>query len=96
MGLKRLTYALENGSSTIAALLCQSCNVGMLLYCHCNYHCFFPRYCNCHCHLIPVSVVTPVAANAAFLLATLIASHTSPDVTIVGILPNNLLLCLLL
>ena len=43
-----------------------------------------------------VSVVTPVAANTAFLLVTLIAAHTGADVTIVGILPNNLLLCLLL
>ena len=39
-----------------------------------------------------VSVVAPVAANTAFLLATLIATHTGADVTVVGILPNNLLL----
>ena len=41
-----------------------------------------------------VSVVTPVAANAAFQLATVLATYTCADVTIVGdiILPNNLLL----
>ena len=45
-----------------------------------------------------VSVVTPVAANTPFRLATVLATYTGADVTIVGniILPNNLLLGLLL
>jgi len=45
-----------------------------------------------------VSGVTPVAAKTAFPLATVLATYTGADVTIVGniILPNNLLLGLLL
>ena len=45
-----------------------------------------------------VSVVTPVTANTAFHFATVLATYTGADVTIVGniILPNNLLLGLLL
>ena len=41
-----------------------------------------------------VSVVTPVAANTAFPLATVLDTYTGADVTNVGniILPNNLLL----
>ena len=75
LGLKRSTYALENGSSTIAAnLLCQCCNVGRLLPMHLPL--LLSQVLSLPLTVNPtVSVVKPVAANTAFQLATVLATN---------------------
>ena len=81
------------------SLLCQCCNVGRLLLLAMHLPLLLSQLLSLPLTVSPtVSVVTPVAANTAFPLATVLATYTDADVTIVGnvILPNNLLLGLLL
>ena len=85
MGLKKSTYALENGTSTIAASLCYV-NVTMLLLLPLHLPLLLSQLLSLPLPVNPtVSVVTPVAANTAFHLAIctlIIATYTGADDTI--------------
>ena len=85
LGLKRSTYALENGSSTIAAnLWCANFAMWECCYCHWIYYCFFHSYCHCHCQLILLFLLLHqlLLIQLFTLLLYIIATYTGADVTI--------------
>ena len=79
------TYTLENGSSIIAANLCYA-NVAVLLLLPLHIPLLLSQLLSLPLPVNPtVSVVTPVADNTAFHLATctlIVATYTGADVTI--------------